>query len=202
MSLLMKVSFPILPCLPLLCLLFPDTIPILIFSPFPIAVTPSHRRPSPSPARHRSSPFASSSLAPRPTHPMNTRSKFGIFKPRVPLSLSITYFFISHIPRTYREALIDSNWRHAMLTEFAAFIKIRKWDLVPPSTNVVSGNWLFRHKYKSGRTLERYKTSWVAQGSINFPALIMMKPSALSSNRPLFGLFSPSLSPNRCLSTS
>jgi hypothetical protein len=45
------------------------------------------------------------------------------------------------------------------------------WDLLssPPSTNVVTGKWLFRHKLTSDGSLNRYKAHWVLRGFIQRP---------------------------------
>ena len=34
----------------------------------------------------------------------------------------------------------------------------------PPNTNIVSGKWVFRHKFHSDGTLSRYKARWVCRG--------------------------------------
>ena len=34
----------------------------------------------------------------------------------------------------------------------------------PPQSNILSGTWVFKHKFKADGTLERYKACWVLQG--------------------------------------
>ncbi|CAM8893220.1 unnamed protein product [Rhodiola kirilowii] len=53
-----------------------------------------------------------------------------------------------------------------MKEEFDALIKNKTWDLVsrPMHANVVSGKWLFKHKFGADGTLTRYKARWVARG--------------------------------------
>jgi hypothetical protein len=53
-----------------------------------------------------------------------------------------------------------------MRDEHNALLQNDTWTLVPkPSgANVVSGKWVFRHKYHSDGTLSRYKARWVVRG--------------------------------------
>jgi hypothetical protein len=50
-----------------------------------------------------------------------------------------------------------------MEEEYAALLSNYNWDLMPrpPSTNVVTNKWLFRHKLTSDGSLDRYKARWV-----------------------------------------
>lgn len=63
---------------------------------------------------------------------MLTRSKVGITKPRISLSLSATISSLSPIPHTYLQGLADPNKRNAMLLEFSALIKNKTWEPPPP----------------------------------------------------------------------
>jgi hypothetical protein len=40
------------------------------------------------------------------------------------------------------------------------------WDLVPRpiGSNVVTGKWIFKHKFNSDGSLEWYKAHWVIRG--------------------------------------
>ena len=53
-----------------------------------------------------------------------------------------------------------------MADEFQALIDNGTWRLVPrpPGANVVSGKWIFKHKYHSDGTLARHKARWVVRG--------------------------------------
>jgi hypothetical protein len=53
-----------------------------------------------------------------------------------------------------------------MADEFQALIDNDTWRLVPrpPSANVVSGKWIFKHNYHSDGTLARHKARWVVRG--------------------------------------
>jgi hypothetical protein len=50
-----------------------------------------------------------------------------------------------------------------MMDENVALLQNNTWNLVPrPSrVNVVSGKWIFKHKFKVDGSLERYKARWV-----------------------------------------
>lgn len=77
---------------------------------------------------------------------MRTRSQSRIYKPKIPLSLTVSSA-ISPLPTSYKQALHDPHWRDAMLKEFNAFIKIELGILFPappplppvPMLSVASG---------------------------------------------------------------
>lgn len=97
-------------------------------------------------------------------HPMTARAKSGIHKPKQLLNLHTSH--ISPIPSTYKQALQDPNWTAAMCDEFSALINTGTWDLVPRScaTNIISGKWIFRHKFHSDGSLACFKVHWVVRG--------------------------------------
>jgi hypothetical protein len=97
-------------------------------------------------------------------HGMVTRGKHGFRQPRAIFDLHATV--LSPIPKTYRSALADPNWRDAMLEELTALQANNTWDLVPPprGTNIVTGKWVYRHKLHPDGTLDRYKARWVLRG--------------------------------------
>ena len=72
----------------------------------------------------------------------------------------------SPLPTNYRSALADPNWRTAMVDEYRALIDNGTWRLVPrpPRANVVSGKWIFKHKYHSDGSLASHKARWVVRG--------------------------------------
>jgi hypothetical protein len=101
-------------------------------------------------------------------HSMVTRGKRGFRQLALyqaePLSL---------VPRTYRAALADPNWRAAMEAEYSALLSNHTWDLLPrpPGSNVVTGKWVFKHKFKADGSLERYKARWVLRGFTQRPGM-------------------------------
>jgi hypothetical protein len=53
-----------------------------------------------------------------------------------------------------------------MQDEFDALVTNGTWTLVPrpARANVVSGKWIFKHKFHSDGSLARYKARWVVRG--------------------------------------
>ena len=60
-----------------------------------------------------------------------------------------------------------------MEEEHAALLQNHTWDLVPrpPRANVVTGKWIFKHKFNADRSLERYKARWVLRGFTQRPGV-------------------------------
>jgi histone deacetylase 1/2 len=115
---------------------------------------------------------------------MHTRGKDGVRHPVDRLNLHATP--ISPKPTSVSSALSDPAWRLAMQEEFDALQANDTWTLVPrpPSVNLVTGKWVFRHKFRSDGSLDRYKARWVVCGFTT-----VVKPSVLWSNQQLFGQF-------------
>ncbi|KAH9802307.1 hypothetical protein KPL71_001337 [Citrus sinensis] len=98
-----------------------------------------------------------------PSHPMITRAKAGIFKPK---TYNIEKALSLETPSSVVEALSDKNWKLAMHDEFHALIKNQTWCLVPPEQNMklVGNKWMFRVKQNSDGTINKYKARLVAKG--------------------------------------
>jgi hypothetical protein len=58
-----------------------------------------------------------------------------------------------------------------MEEEHAIPLKNHTWDLVPRPhrANVVTGKWIFKHKFLSDGSLKRYKARWVLRGFTQRP---------------------------------
>ncbi|XP_049343372.1 uncharacterized mitochondrial protein AtMg00820-like [Solanum verrucosum] len=69
-------------------------------------------------------------------------------------------------PSTYEEAITDSKWVHAMTQELQALKDNGTWKVVPLPHNqpVIGCKWVFKIKYRSDGTVERYKARLVAKG--------------------------------------
>lgn len=95
-------------------------------------------------------------------HPMRTRGKDGIVKPRLQPTLLLT----EAEPTSYKAALNDPKWLEAMTDEFQALIRNNTWKLVPlPSQRKVIGcKWVFRIKQNPDGSLQKYKARLVAKG--------------------------------------
>ncbi|KAH9647735.1 retrovirus-related pol polyprotein from transposon RE1 [Citrus sinensis] len=96
-------------------------------------------------------------------HPMLTRSKAGIFKPKVYLSALLAQ---QSEPTSVSKALSDPMWYKAMQEEYLALKANHTWDLVLPATpvKIVGNKWVFRIKYNSDGSVSRYKARLVANG--------------------------------------
>ncbi|KAG8479816.1 hypothetical protein CXB51_029314 [Gossypium anomalum] len=123
-----------------------------------VTMPPSHAQ-SPSsdvpPAVHE----RSSSLT--NCHPMQTRSKNGIFKPRVFSSV-----LDEKEPSTIDEAFQSAAWTAAAKAEYGALISNHTWDLVPlPAGRCAVGcKWIFKVKHNADGSVARYKGRLVVKG--------------------------------------
>uniref|UniRef100_A0A2N9HZK1 Elongation factor Ts, mitochondrial n=1 Tax=Fagus sylvatica TaxID=28930 RepID=A0A2N9HZK1_FAGSY len=93
------------------------------------------------------------------THPMQTRSKHGIFKPKPCYTAHLDYALTE--PPTFKIASQLSQWCQAMQDEYDALIKQGTWSLVPPppNHNVVGCKWVYKLKTHSDGSIARYKAS-------------------------------------------
>lgn len=75
-------------------------------------------------------------------HPMRTRSKAGIFMPKV---FAVTNY-VHYEPLTMHEARQAPEWCAAMTAEHDALIKNDTWSLVPipHDTPIVGCKWVFK----------------------------------------------------------
>lgn len=69
-------------------------------------------------------------------------------------------------PANLEEAMADPNWRGAMQSEYDSIIKNHTWDLVdwPTKRKVIGTKWVWKAKYRSDGSLEKYKARLVAKG--------------------------------------
>lgn len=93
---------------------------------------------------------------------MVTRSKDGIFQPRVLLAQQPSVTEPIHL----RDALSNKNWHNAMCEEYAALIRNNTWSLVhaPPNASIVGCKWVFKLKTNSDGSIIRHKARLVAKG--------------------------------------
>jgi hypothetical protein len=131
------------------------------------------REPPAPPLLQQSPPAKAVPVAP-PVNPhlMTTRTKRGFRLPANKLTLSAaSSSLLSLVPTSVCTSLADPSWRRAMEEEYAALISNNTWDLVPHlvGSNVVTGKWIFKHKFNFDGTLERYKAHWVLRGFTQRP---------------------------------
>nr|KAJ0193033.1 hypothetical protein LSAT_V11C800391760 [Lactuca sativa] len=117
---------------------------------------------------------------PAPSHPMQTRAKSGIFKPKYRANFSHTTrhalfsaLFSARDPKVFKTVVKSPHWFTAMQKELDALYNNNNWTLFPRPTgkNVVGSKWLFRTKYRSDGTIERHKARLVAQRYSQIPGL-------------------------------
>ena len=101
-------------------------------------------------------------VRPTNTHPMCTRAKSGIVKPRVNPTLLLTHLE----PKSTKATLNDPSWLSAMQSEYAALIKNATWSLVDllPSRTAIGCKWVFREKENHDDSVNKYKARLVATG--------------------------------------
>uniref|UniRef100_A0A2N9EGA7 Uncharacterized protein n=1 Tax=Fagus sylvatica TaxID=28930 RepID=A0A2N9EGA7_FAGSY len=111
-------------------------------------------------------------------HPMITRSKNFITKPRLPTDGTVRYplpkalLAVAHgslsdpKPTCYTVASKSREWRQAMNLEFDALLQNHTWTLVPPhpSQNIIGCKWVFRVKRKADGSVERTQSSAGCKG--------------------------------------
>ncbi|KAG8479747.1 hypothetical protein CXB51_029269 [Gossypium anomalum] len=99
---------------------------------------------------------------PHNSHAMVTRSKAGIFKPKVYLSTVPC----SDIPVDIHVAMAHKCWADDVNTELQALERNNTWTLcsLPSHRRTIGCKWLFKVKTKADGTLDRYKARLVAKG--------------------------------------
>lgn len=70
-------------------------------------------------------------------------------------------------PQTFAEAVKDERWRQAMQLEIEALENNGTWtvEALPPNKKAIECKWVYRIKYHSDGTIERYKARLVILGN-------------------------------------
>lgn len=123
-------------------------------SPSSIPATSSPLSPVPTPQQP--------SIHPHNTHPMQTRAKSGITKPKIHPTLLLTHME----PTSVGQALSSPHWFQAMKDEYHALLKNQTWTLVSPfvSRKPIGCKWVFRVKENPNGSINKYKARLVAKG--------------------------------------
>ncbi|RVW54053.1 Retrovirus-related Pol polyprotein from transposon RE1 [Vitis vinifera] len=93
------------------------------------------------------------------THPMITRGKSGIVKPK---------FFIVAVrePSSVAAAFQQDEWKKAMVAEYDALQRNNTWSLVPlpAGRQAIGCKWVYKTKKNPDGTVQKYKARLVAKG--------------------------------------
>lgn len=90
---------------------------------------------------------------------MTTRSKDGIFKPKVfTMTSCITE------PKIVKQALANDGWRKSIQDEFDGLVRNQIWVLAPkpPNGEVNGSKWIWRIKKLKNHSLDKLKYNVVA----------------------------------------
>ncbi|WVZ67851.1 hypothetical protein U9M48_016875 [Paspalum notatum var. saurae] len=128
---------------------------------------PSGAAAAPQPLPDAPAPASITAPPPPPPPPRITRTMTGAI-PRVGYEgpAATTSPSPSPIPTSYRGAPTDARRRAAMMDEYRALVDNNTWQLVPrpPDANIVTGKWIFRHKFHADGSLARHKARRVVRG--------------------------------------
>ena len=85
------------------------------------------------------------------SYPLQTRSKFGIYLPRLNLTLLLAHCE----PKSMKQALAYSKWFNAMKQEYETLMNNKTWDLVslPPNRKATGCKWVFTVRENANRTV-------------------------------------------------
>ena len=110
-------------------------------------------------------------------HPMQARSKSGIFKPKLfavtGAEKPVFTATILQEPTSTTLAINSPHWKKAIEAEYQALVNNHTWDLVPNTDGlrVVQCKWVFRTKLKADGSLDKYKARLVAKGFQRTPGV-------------------------------
>ncbi|KAM0908576.1 hypothetical protein ACQ4PT_015368 [Festuca glaucescens] len=148
-------------------------------TPLPQPASPSSHvsgdtAPTSTPSASPSSPSSGDAPSPPPPPPAAgslTHARAGISRPstRYPSDENVCTTSTSApspLPASARAALRDPMWFAAMQEEFDALQRNQTWQLVPRPrhANIITGKWVFKHKFHPDGTLDRHKARWVVRG--------------------------------------
>ena len=71
-------------------------------------------------------------------------------------------------PSTFREAAQHQVWVDAMVEEYSSIMTNNVWEVVPRPQNrsVVGSRWIYKIKYATDGSIEKFKARFVAKGYV------------------------------------
>ncbi|CAL8074908.1 unnamed protein product [Prunus armeniaca] len=78
----------------------------------------------------------------------------------------ITSLFAHSEPKSFAQAYLDPRWKEAMHAKLTALEQNKTWTLcpLPQGKRAIGSKWVYKIKYRSYDTIERYKARLVAKG--------------------------------------
>jgi len=67
-------------------------------------------------------------------------------------------------PSSFEEAVEDPAWVDAMVEEYDSIVRNSAWEIVPrlEGKSVVGSRWIYKVKYATDGSVEKYKARFVA----------------------------------------
>lgn len=134
--------------------------------------TPHQPQTTSSPENHTLTPATENPSIQKalPSHPMITRSKAGIFKPKL---YQISTQNHNSLPKNTTKALKKPEWKQAMEDKYNALMKNKTWTLIPNNQNykLIGNKWVYRVKENLDGTIKKYKARLVVKGFLQTPGL-------------------------------
>jgi len=106
-------------------------------------------------------------------------------------------------PQHYNEASKHSCWQQAMQDELNALATNNTWTItsVPPDKTAIGCRWIYKIKYKSNGTIDRYKARLVAKGYTQVEGLDFLNAFAPVAKLTTLRLLLALAATNKCLLT-
>jgi len=80
-------------------------------------------------------------------------------------------------PHTYAQAILDRNWQKAMDEELSTLQLNQTWTLtlLPDGQKPIGCKWVYKIKYNSDGSVDKYKVRLVAKGTLRLKVLTILK---------------------------
>lgn len=113
----------------------------------------------------RASPTSHPSSSSKCLYPLTDYVSCDIFSPSQKAFLAAV--FKSTEPTSFKEAMLEKVWREAVASEITALEDQHTWDVttLPPGKHALGCKWVFKIKYNSDGTIERFKARLVTYGN-------------------------------------